>query len=400
EGLALSQVEGLALSQVEGLALSADGTSEAEGIAARHSLVGNIGEGVLAVLQSPQPPPTETILTALLNDITTIPEDFVLVLDDYHVIDAQPIHEALTFLLDHLPPQMHLVIATRSDPPLPLARLRGRGELVELREPDLRFTLDEAKALLNQVTGLDLDHAAVTTLERRTEGWAVGLQLAGLAMQGREDVAAFIAAFAGDHTYIIDYLTDEVLDQQSEEVRTFLLGTSILNRLSGPLCDAVCSVGTASSSTGTASGGEESVPSASSQKMLEYLAQNHLFVIPLDDRRQWYRYHHLFADLLRYRLKQTQPAQVSELHRRASAWYASQNLVEDAVHHALAAGDYDRAADLIESVGAVLMGQGRFATLGGWVERLPEPIIRKHPGICVGQAWGFYLTGQIEAIEP
>jgi LuxR family maltose regulon positive regulatory protein len=348
----------------------------------------NVGGEALSALQSPQPPPTEAVLTSLINEVAAFPNRMVFVLDDYHVIEAQPIHGALTFLLDHLPPQLHLIIITRSDPSLPLAGLRGRGELVELREPDLRFTRDEAKALLNQVTGLDLDQAAVTTLERRTEGWAVGLQLAGLAMQGRSDVAGFIEAFAGDHTYIIDYLTDEVLDQQTEEVRTFLLQTSILHRLSGPLCEAVLS------------GPERSIPSTSSQEMLAYLARNNLFVIPLDDRRHWYRYHQLFADLLRYRLKQTQPTQVSELHRRASAWYASHDLVEDAVQHALAAGDYDRAADLIESVGAVMMGQGRFATLRAWVERLPEPVIRERPQICVGQAWYFNLTGQIEAIEP
>ena len=207
--------------------------------------------------------------------------------------------------------------------------------------------------------GLDLDHAAVTTLEKRTEGWVVGLQLAGLAMQGRADVNSFIADFAGEQAYIIDYLADEVFHQQPDEVQAFLLSTSILNRLSGPLCDAILSRD------------EEFAPTASSQELLVYLAQNNLFIIPLDDRRQWFGYHHLFAGLLRYRLKQNQPKQVSDLHQRASAWYASHDFVEDALHHTMAAGDFNHAADLIESVGADMMGQGRLATLRSWVECLP-----------------------------
>jgi LuxR family maltose regulon positive regulatory protein len=232
-----------------------------------------IGAGMLAVLQSPQPPPTESLLTILLNDITAVPDNFVLVLDDYHLIEAQPIDQALTFLLQHLPPQMHLVIATRENPPLPLARLRAQGQLSELRAADLRFTPDEAAAFLNQVMGLGLSAEEVTALETRTEGWIVGLQMAALSMQGRTDTASFIQAFAGDNRYIVDYLVEEVLQRQPEHVRNFLLQTAILDRMSGPLCDAV---------TGQNEGG----------MLLEILERGNLFVVPLDDKRQWYRYHH------------------------------------------------------------------------------------------------------------
>ena len=235
-------------------------------VAALQTIAATIGEGVLAVLQSPQPPPTESILTALLNEITTIPDNFILVLDDYHVIEAKPVDTALTFLLEHLPPQMHLVIATREDPPLPLARLRARGQLTELRAADLRFTPGEAATFLNQVMDLGLSAEEVTSLETRTEGWIAGLQLAALSMRGREDVAGFIRAFAGDNRYIVDYLVEEVLQRQPERVRSFLLQTSILDRLSGPLCDAV-------------------TDQEEGNVLLETLERGNLFVVPLDDKR-------------------------------------------------------------------------------------------------------------------
>ena len=257
-------------------------------VAALQTIAPNIGEGVLGVLQSPQPPPTESILTALLNEIATIPDNFVLVLDDYHVIDAKPVDDALTFLLEHLPPQMHLVIATREDPQLPLARLRARGQLTELRAADLRFTPSEAAEFLNQVMGLDLSAEDIAALETRTEGWIAGLQLAALSMQGHQDATSFIQSFTGSHHFVLDYLVEEVLHQQPESVQTFLLRTSILDRLCGPLCDAVLLD-----------------PSASGQATLEYLERANLFLVPLDNERRWYRYHHLFADLLRQRLHQS-----------------------------------------------------------------------------------------------
>ena len=243
---------------------------------------------MLGVLQSPQPPPIESILTTLLNEITTIPDNFILVLDDYHVIDSKPVDDALTFLLEHLPPQMHLVIATREDPHLPLARLRARGQLTELRAADLRFTPAEAAEFLNQVMGLNLSAEDIAALETRTEGWIAGLQLAALSMQGHQDAASFIKSFTGSHHFVLDYLVEEVLQQQSESVQTFLLRTSILDRLCGPFVMPFCST-----------------PSASGQETLEYLEHANLFIVPLDNERRWYRYHHLFADLLRQRLHQS-----------------------------------------------------------------------------------------------
>src|SRR5437588_1844783 len=298
-------------------------------VAALQTIAAKIGEGVLGVLQSPQPPPPEAMLTTLLNDLTTISDHFVLVLDDYHVIDAKPVDIALTYLVEHLPPQMHLVIATREDPQLPLARLRARGQLTELRATDLRFTDSEAAAFLNQVMGLSLSAADIAVLEDHTEGWIAGLQLAALSMQGHQDVPGFIRVFAGDHRYIVDYLVEEVLQRQPDAVRSFLLQTSILDRLSGSLCDAV---------TGQEEGNVR----------LEALERGNFFVVALDDQRHWYRYHHLFAEVLSAHLMAEQPDQVSTLHRRASGWYAQNGSVADAIRHALAAEDFGRVADLVE----------------------------------------------------
>src|SRR5437016_5510313 len=280
-------------------------------VAALQTIVPDIGEGVSGVLQSPQPPPTASILTALLNEITTIPDNFVLVLDDYHVLDAKPIDQALTFLLEHLPPHMHLVIATREDPPLPLARLRAGGHLTEVRAVDLRFTPSEAAAFLNQVMGLNLEAQDIAALERRTEGWIAGLQLAAISLQGQQDATSFIRSFTGSHHFVLDYLLEEVLGQQSESLQTFLLRTSILDRLCGPLCDAVLMD-----------------PSVSGRETLEYLERANLFLVPLDNERSWYRYHQLFAELLRQRLNQITTSStgderdgVAELHSRASQWF-------------------------------------------------------------------------------
>src|SRR5438094_3650865 len=293
-------------------------------VAAVQTIAAHIGEGVLGVLQSPQPLPPEAILTALLNEITTLPDNFVLVLDDYHMIDAKPVDIALTYLVEHLPPQMHLVIATREDPQLPLARLRAQGQLIELRAAGLRFTPSEAAEFLNQVMGLNLSAEDIPALEDRTEGWIAGLQLAALSLQGHQDVAGFIRAFAGDHRYIVDYLVEEVLQRQPEPVRRFLLQTSILDRLSGPLCEAV---------TGQQEGNAR----------LEALERGNFFVVPLDDARHWYRYHHLFADVLYAHLLAEQPDQVSTLHRRASVWYEHNGSAADAIRHALEAFDFERA---------------------------------------------------------
>ena len=313
----------------------------------------SIGERVLAVLQSPQPPPTESVLTTLLNEITTIPDYFVLVLDDYHVVDAKSIDDALTFLLEHQPPQMHLVIASREDPNLPLARMRVRGQLTELRVKELRFTSSEAAGFLNQAMDLDLSAEEIAALETRTEGWIAGLQMAALSMQGRDDTAAFIQAFAGSHHFVFDYLVGEVLGRQPEHVRSFLQQTSILDRLSGPLCETV---------TGQQDG----------KGTLQTLEQDNLFIIPLDDKRQWYRYHHLFADVLQARLMEEQPDQVSALHGRASEWYEDNGSPADAIRHALAAGDFERAAGLVELAWPEMDWSFQSDAWLSWVQAFPD----------------------------
>ena len=318
-------------------------------VAALQTIAANIGAGALAVLQSPQPPPIESILTALLNEITAIPDNFVLVLDDYHLIDSKPVDEALTFLLEHLPPQMHLVITTREDPHLPLARLRARGQLTELRAADLRFTPSEAAEFLNQMMGLNLSAEDVAALEARTEGWIAGLQLAALSMQGHQDATSFIQSFTGSHHFVLDYLVEEVLQQQSESIQTFLLRTSILDRLCGPLCDAVL-------------GRLLPLPG---RKPWKYLERANLFIVPLDNERRWYRYHHLFGDLLRQRLGK--PKEFAEFHLRASQWHEENGDLGAAFHHAIAAGDFVRAAGLAEAAWQGMDGKfpdGRLAGLG------------------------------------
>ncbi len=348
--------------------------SKVEGIAA------NLGAGALGVLQSPQPPSIESILTTLLNEIATIPDHFILVLDDYHAIDAKPVDNALAFLLEHLPPPMHLVIATREDPHLPLARLRARGQLTELRATDLRFTRAEAADFLNQVMGLNLSADNIAALEARTEGWIAGLQLAALSMQGRSDAASFIQSFTGSHHFVLDYLVEEVLQRQPEHVRNFLLQTAILDRLSSPLCDAV---------TGQEDG----------RGMLEALERGNLFVIPLDDQRQWYRYHHLFAEVLQAHLREAQPDHVSTLHQRASEWYEQNGLRSDAIRHALAADDLARAAGLIELAWSAMDLSYQSSTWLGWAKALPDELIRARPVLSVGYAWALLDGGELEASE-
>src|SRR5438105_675409 len=331
-------------------------------IAALQTADPHIGASAISLLQSPQPPPIEAVLSLLLNELSGMPTDVVLVLDDYHVIDARDIHDGMVFLLDHLPPPLHLVIASRADPPLSLARLRARGELVEIRAADLRFTPDEAAVYLNQAMGLDLPAHDLAVLEDRTEGWIAALQLAALSVKGREDTATFIAGFSGDDRYIVDYLVEEVLKRQPDQIRQFLLQTSVLDRLNGMLCDAVT--------------GQDSGPG---NGMLEALERANLFVVPLDDRRRWYRYHHLFADVLHARLLVEQPEKVPELHRRASAWYERNGEMSEAIRHALAAGEFSKAADLIELAAPGLRRDRQEAALLGWLAALPDELLRCRP---------------------
>jgi ATP/maltotriose-dependent transcriptional regulator MalT len=358
-------------------------------VAALQTIAANIGEGVSGVLHSPQPPPPEAILTALLNESTTIPDHFVLVLDDYHVLDAKAVDQALTFLLEHLPPHMHLVIATREDPALPLARLRAGGHLTELRAVDLRFTYTEAAAFLTQGMGLPLSAEDIAALERRTEGWIAGLQLAAISMQGHKDTTSFIRSFTGSHHFVLDYLVEEVLGQQPESIQNFLLRTSILDRLCGPLCDAVLLD-----------------PSASGQAILEYLEHANLFIVPLDNERRWYRYHHLFADLLRQRLHQSTASstgdaesQVNELHIRASLWYEDHGLEIEAFHHAAAAHDVEHAARLVEGKGMPLQFRGAVAPVLHWLESLPKTVLDARPSLWVMHASALSMTGQLTGVE-
>jgi LuxR family maltose regulon positive regulatory protein len=358
----------------------------------------NIGEGMLGVLQAPQPPSIESILTTLLNEIATIPDHFILVLDDYHAIDAKSIDDALSFLLEHLPPQMHMVITTREDPHLPLARLRTRGQLAELRAADLRFTSAEAAEFLNRIMGLNLSGADIAALESRTEGWIAGLQLAALSMQGQQDTASFIQAFTGSHHFVLDYLLEEVLQQQTESVQAFLLRTSILSRLCGPLCDAVLK-DTAGSRQETA-GQETAVQGTDGQKTLEYLERANLFIVPLDNERRWYRYHHLFRDILRQRIGQRlSPAEIAEQHLRASVWYEQNGNEAEAFQHAFAASDFRRAAGLAESAYQGMDNRFQTAAWLGWVKKLPEDAVRIRPVLLTQMAQSFMDAGEPEASE-
>lgn len=354
-------------------------------IAALQTIAPNIGIGVLKTLRSPQPPPTESILTALLNDITIASDDFILVLDDYHVIDSKPVDNALTFLLEHLPPQMHLIITTREDPQLPLARFRVRNQLTELRVADLRFASSEAAEFLNRVMGLNLSAEDIAALEARTEGWIAGLQLAAISMRGQEETASFIKSFTGSHHFVLDYLVEEVLGQQSERIQRFLRRTSILDRLCGSLCDAVLLDS-----------------SLAGQETLEYLERANLFLVPLDNERYWYRYHHLFAELLRQRLHQssaTSMEDVTELHRRASIWYEDNGLEIEAFHHAVAANDVERAERLIEGEGMPLQFRGAGVPILNWLESLPKTALDTRPSLWVTYASALIMTGQITLVE-
>jgi LuxR family maltose regulon positive regulatory protein len=346
--------------------------NQAEGIES------DIGKGALGMLQSPQPPPVESILTSLINDIAASPDSIILVLDDYHLIDSLPVDNVLTFILEHLPAQMQLVIATRIDPNLPLSRLRARGQLTELRASELRFSSSEAAEFLNRAMNLDLSAEDIITLESRTEGWIAGLQLAAISLQGRQDSASLIESFSGSHRFVLDYLIEEVLEQQSESVQTFLLQTTILDQLTGSLCDAL-------------------TDNSNGQATLGMLERANLFIVPLDNDRCWYRYHHLFADLLRQRLLQTQPERLPALHRRASEWYEENGFVDEAIEHALHGEYFERAAYLIEDQYCVNYERNDQSLLQGWLAELPEELVISRPQLIVLRVWILFNRGQLDA---
>jgi LuxR family maltose regulon positive regulatory protein len=345
----------------------------------RGSAGSTTGAAALGLLQPLQPPPEEALAT-LLNDLQALRHEVVLVLDDYHVIDSGEIHQGLVHVLDHLPAHVHLVLASRADPPLPLSRLRARGELVEVRSADLRFTPDEAAAYLGGAMGLTLSPDDIATLADRTEGWAAALQLAGLSLQDRDDPGAVVARFAGDDRFIVDYLADEVLSLQSDEVRDFLLATSILERFSGPLCDAV---------TGRSGAAAQLVD----------LERAGLFLVPLDDRRQWWRYHHLFADVLRSHLSEQFPQRPQELHRRAAGWLAANGDVAEAVRHALAGGDLAHAADLMELSMPAMQRERREPELAVWVRALPDELLQQRPVLALAFVGALAQASEFETLD-
>ncbi len=358
-------------------------------IAALDTVVPVIDKGLLNVLNSPQPPPMESVLILVLNEINTHSKRFTIVFDDYHVIDTRPVDDATTFLIDHLPAQVNLIITSREDPRIPLSRLRACSQLTELRAADLRFTTSEAADFFNHVMGLTLSSEDVDALATRTEGWIAGLHLAALSMQGNNDITGFIKSFTGSHHFVMDYLLEEVLLKQPEHIKRFLLYTSILDRLCGPLCDAVLLN-----------------PSISGQATLEHIEQVNLFIFPLDYERQWYRYHHLFADLLLQRLHQSDTLStgnndlsVAELHIRASKWYEANGLEMKAIHHAFEARDFERAANLIEIQCTELDENYHTENWFDWAKALPEEFIHRRPVLCVEFAWGLLVQGDLEKAE-
>jgi LuxR family maltose regulon positive regulatory protein len=340
----------------------------------------DIGQSAQVMLQAPQPPPPEALLTALINDIAATAQPLILVLDDYHVIHTLPIHQQLAFLLEHQPPQMHLVIATREDPPMALSRLRARGQMTEIRQAELEFSRAETIGFLECTMGLDLSAAHLAALHERTEGWIAGLQLVALSLQRSEDVDGLVQSFTSSHRYVLDYLIEEVFQQQPPDEREFLLRTSILERLTAPLCDAVAE-------------------RKDSREMLLHLENTNLFLVPLDESRSWYRYHRLFDDLLRHRLRIEAADLVPTLHQRASQWYEAAGYLADAVHHALAGADWQRAATLIAALGDTMMKRGEVSTLLRWCGAVPDREMRTRPQLCLDYSWALILAGQLDAAE-
>jgi LuxR family maltose regulon positive regulatory protein len=350
-------------------------------VAALRRTVGEgFGEGVLAALRSPEPPRMEAVLGALINELADLSGEVAVVLDDYHVIDSESVHRIVTFLLERLPEGAHIVISSRVDPPLPLARLRARSQMAELHAADLRFTPEEVTAFLGDAMGLDLSADDVATLEGITEGWIAALQLAVLSMRERKDVSGFIRTFSGSHRDVFDFLAEEVLERQTEGVQTFLLETSILGSLSGPLCDAL---------TGRSDG----------QHTLERLERENLLIVPLDDDRVWYRYHHLFADFLKSRLERERPERLAPLHLRASEWYEENSLVVESVRHALSAGDHERAARLMDRGIEQTWYRGEVMTLLGWLRELPKEAMLRRPLLLIWYAAALMLVGRFDGVE-
>ncbi|MFW6097037.1 MAG: LuxR C-terminal-related transcriptional regulator [Chloroflexota bacterium] len=369
-------------------------------VAALQTVAPDVGDGVLGALASSQSPPVEALLTRLVNELAQLQQSPVLVLDDFHVIEARQVQKAVAFLVAHLPPQAHLVLATREDPPLPLPRLRARGQLTELRAADLRFTEQEAATFLNEVMDLALEESEVSALEARTEGWIAGLQLAAISMRGQENVEDFIASFTGSHRFVLDYLMEEVLAQQPQEVQIFLLRTSILERLCGELCEAV--VGERKKEEGRRKREEKS---GWGREALEYLEGAGLFLVSLDDERRWYRYHHLFRDLLRQRLAERvarvdEEPRMAELHVRASRWFEAHGLELDAFRHAVAADDVARAQRLMEGGGMPLHFRGAVRPVLDWLALLPETVLDERPSLWVMYASALSMSGQTSEVEP
>ncbi|MBI5962302.1 MAG: LuxR family transcriptional regulator [Chloroflexi bacterium] len=342
------------------------------------------GSSTLSVIQtSPALTPNETFITELINELDKLPQSLILVLDDYHLIETQAIHDGLSFLLEHAPRRFHLVIATRADPPLPLARLRARSDLLELRLADLSFTLQEASAFLNRTMGLQISTEDVVRITARTEGWIAGMQIAALSMQNTNDISGFITAFTGSHHYIFDYLLEEILGRQSPEIRRFLLYTSILDQLSAPLCDALL----------------EGEAPRSSSVILEELDHSNLFIMPLDHEHRWYRYHSLFAELLRGYLQQNNAGQIPLLHARAGDWFEKQGLIPDAIRHSLAAGEWERVLRLIGANVFALLEQSELNTVAKQLDSPTSEKSRARPWLLIGRAWLAAYTGQLSSIE-
>ncbi|HSL29195.1 MAG TPA: LuxR C-terminal-related transcriptional regulator [Anaerolineales bacterium] len=346
-------------------------------IASLQSLSPRLGENALALLQSSQTPPLPSILTVLINEIGAFEPAFAIVLDDYHTIESQSIHQSLTFFLEHLPGNMQVLMTTRVDPPFPVARLRARNQLTEIRAHDLRFSADEAAAFLTQVMGLELSTEQVTMLEARTEGWIAGLQIAALSMQGRDDVSEFVRMFSGSHRHVLGYLADEVLNRLPKQVLDFLLYTSILDQLCGPLCDAV-------------TGGEDG------QAVLESLEHSNMFILPMDQEGKWFRYHHLFAEVLQGRLKGTQPERLPELHQRASQWLETSGRPAEAIDHAISGKDFPRAARLIADIIQSYNNRGVGTTLIRWIDQLPEELVFENVDLFSHKGWLLYLAGRVD----
>lgn len=352
-------------------------------VAAVEKVRKGIGEQALSLLNAPAQPTPRAVATTLVNEFTGYPGELVLVLDDYHRIESHGVHDSLTFLLEHLPPGLHVVISSRSDPPIPLARLRARGRLAELRAADLRFAPDEAAALLNKAWELNLPEADIAALEERTEGWVTGLQLAALSLRSASDPARFIQEFTGSNRYILDYLAEEVLERQPEDVQTFLLQTSMLERLNAGLCGSILGV-----------------EKEDCQQILEYLEKANLFLVPLDEQRHWYRYHHLFADLLLARLQATDPGRVPGLHHEAATWYEAHGWSGEALRHALAAGEAAWAARLVEENVEEVLRRGEGETLRGWLAALPKEVVRSRPRLALAQAIAAFNAGRLGEAEP